>query len=219
MVMKDLVAKFISDEDRRKIEAAVNEAEKHTAGEIVPLVVSASYHYPMADVIGAAAFALPIALALTYVIGQLLWIGGQNLWLFLGLFAVLFVIFHTVVRHWPALKRLFISSREMEEEVEEAAVTRFFLEGLHRTRDETGVLIFISVFEHRVWVLADRGIDARVEKDQWEKPVRTIVGGIKQRRQAEAICEAVKMIGEILSRHFPVKPDDTDELPDLIVDK
>ena len=45
-----------------------------------------------------------------------------------------------------------------DEEVQEAVLTAFFKEELYRTRDETGILIFISVFEHKVWVLADRGI-------------------------------------------------------------
>jgi putative membrane protein len=217
--MKNLAKRFLSDDDRRKVEAAVNEVEKKTSGEIVPMVVSASYHYPMADVIGAVAFSLPVAILLTYLIGRGLWIGGQNLWLFLGIFTVLFAAFHALVKQWPGLKRLFISGREMDEEVEEAAVTAFFREGLHRTRDETGVLVFISVFERRVWVLADRGINAEVAEDQWDEAVRLIVAGIKQRRQTEAICEAVTLIGEILCRHFPVKPDDTNELRNLIVDQ
>ena len=167
--MKDLARQFLSDEDRRKIEAAVREAEKKTSGEIVPMVVSASYHYPVADIIGGFAFAFPVALALTYLLGQSFWIGGQNLWLFLGMLTVLFAAFHTLVKHWPGLKRFFISGREIDEEVEEAAITAFYREGLHRTRDETGVLVFISVFEHRVWVLADRGIDALVKEGQWEE--------------------------------------------------
>jgi putative membrane protein len=216
--MKDLAKRFLSDDDRRKVEAAVKEVERKTSGEIVPMVVSASYHYPMADVIGAVAFTLPAATVLTYLVGRGFWIGGQNLWLFLGIFTVLFAAFHTLVKYWPALKRFFISGREIDEEVEEAAVTAFFREGLHRTRDETGVLIFISVFEQRVWVLADRGIDAKVAEGQWDEAVRLIVEGIKQRRQTEAICTAVARIGEILCTHFPVKPDDANELRNLIVD-
>ena len=217
--MKDLARKFLSDEERRKVEATVREAEKNTSGEIVPMVVSASYHYPMADVVGAVAFALPLSLLLTYLIGIGFWIGGQNLWLFLGVFAALFAVLHTLVKHWPRLKRIFISGREIDEEVEEAAITAFYREGLHRTRDETGVLVFISVFEHRVWILADRGINARVKEGQWEEPVGMIVDGIKQHRPADAICEAISRIGDILSEHFPVKPDDTNELNNLIVDE
>ncbi len=210
---------FLSESDRQKIDAAVKAAERQTSGEIVPMVIPAAYHYPMADVIGAATFAIPLSIVLTHLFGHRLWIGGQNLWVFLGLGAVLFILFHILVGRIPALKRCFISRRELEEEVQEAAVTRFFEQGLHRTRDETGVLILISVFEHKVWVLADRGINAKVKKGQWEKIVETITDGIRQNRPAEAICRAVETIGEILAVQFPAKPDDTNELRNIIVEE
>lgn len=217
--MTDLAKRFLSKSDRDDIIAAVKDAEKFTAGEIVPMVVSASYHYPMADVIGAAAFALPASLILTPLVEGWLWIGTGSMWLFLGFFTVLFIAFHEIVKRTFWLKRLFISQREIDEEVEEAAVTGFYKEGLYRTRDETGVLIFISVFEHKVRILADRGINEKVEQGWWDKVVKIIVDGIKHKRQAQGICEAVKKVGELLRTHFPVQPDDRDELKNLIVEE
>ena len=112
---------------------------------------------------------------------------------------------------------MFIADAEIEEEVKEAAVTSFFRNGLYLTRDKTGVLIFISVFEHRVWVLADTGINEKVDKKVWEEIVQHIVKGIKEKRQGEAICEAITRVGEILKEHFPVRHDDKDELDNLII--
>ena len=215
--MKDLAGTFLTQADREKITETVRDVEKETSGEIVPMVVSASYHYPMANVVGGVAAALPLALILTPIIGGYFWAGSQNMWIFIGLFAVLFVIFHELVKRVYGLKRFFISKREIEEEVEEAAINSFFKEGLYRTRDETGVLIFISIFEHKVWVLADRGINSKVDKTQWDDIVSGIVAGIKTGRQADAICEAVVKAGDLLKTHFPVKKDDTDELTNLIV--
>jgi putative membrane protein len=217
--MKDLAKRFLSDTERQKVMAAVKEAEKLTSGEIVPMVVSASYRYPMANVIGAAALALPISLILTPLVGGRLWVGTQNMWLFLGFLVLLFVVFHEIVKRTYWLKRWFISQREIDEEVEEAALTGFFKEGLYRTRDETGVLVFISVFEHKVWILADRSINEKVSEGQWDDIVKIIVDGIKHKRPAESICEAVEKIGDLLKKHFPIGPDDTDELKNLIVDK
>ena len=216
--MKDLAQQFLSDSDRDRVIAAVKEAEKRTAGEVVVMIVSASYHYPMANVIGGVLFALPLALIFTALVGQWLWIGSQNMWLFLGFLTIFYIIFHTVTQRTPRLKRRLISQREFDEEVEEAAVAAFFNEGLYRTRDETGVLVLISVFEQKVWVLADRGIDARVADGQWDKIVTMIIEGIKQKRQADAICDAVANIGKILEMHFPVKPGDVDELKNLIIE-
>jgi putative membrane protein len=217
--MKNLAKNFLSESDRQKIDVAVKAAEGQTSGEIVPMVISAAYHYPMADVIGAAAFSIPLAIVLTHLLGHWLWIGDRSLWLFLGLAAVLFILFHALVGRIPALKRCFISQHEMNEEVQEAAVTRFFGQGLYRTRDETGVLILISVFERKVWMLADRGINAKVKEGQWEEIVAMITDGVRQNRPAEAICRAVEKVGEILAVHFPVKTDDTNELRNIIVEE
>jgi putative membrane protein len=216
--MKDLAKTFLTDDERTRVSAAVKEAEKLTAGEIVVMIISASYHYPMANVIGAAVFGLPLALIFTNWTGEWLWIGGQNMWLFLGFLTVFFILFHEIIRRTLWLKRRFISEREFKEEVEEAAITHFFNQGLYRTRDETGVLVLISVFEHKVWVLADKGINAKVRAGQWDDIVKMIIDGIKQKRQTEAICKAVEKIGHLLKEHFPIKPDDTDELANVIIE-
>ena len=216
--MANLTDKFLNEQDREKIRNAVKKAEKHTSGEIVPMVVSRSYHYPMSDAIGGLVFAFPLSLIITYFLGGWFWIGHFNLWLFLGIITVLFILFHQAVKRSHSIKRLFISDREIDEEVEEAAVTSFFREGLYRTRDETGILLFISVFEHRVWVLADRGINEKVKQGQWNKIVNMILEGIKNNNQAEAISKAVDEMGIILKEHFPIKTDDTNELKNLIVE-
>ena len=217
--MKDLAKQFLSEDERARISAAVAEAEKLTAGEIVVMIIPASYHYPMANVIGAAAFALALGLMLSPLIGGWLWIGSQNMWLFLGLFPALFILFHEVIKRTLWLKRHFISHKEIDAEVGEAAVTHFFNHGLYRTRDKTGVLVLISVFERRVRVLADEGINAKVPEGQWDNIVKMITDGIKQKRAVDAICAAIEKIGALLASHFPVKPDDTDELENVIVEE
>ena len=216
--MKNLAQKFLSEANRDKIKKAVSQVERKTSGEIVPMVVSSSYHYPMANVIGATAFALPVSILLTLFLGGLIWLGTWNMWLFIALFTVSFLVFHFLLDQIPGLKRVFVSEKEIAEEVAEAAMIAFYREGLYRTRDETGVLIFISVFERKVWVLADRGINQKVDESQWQAVVRHIVEGIKNKRQGEAVCEAVEMVGRILETHFPVKKDDTDELQNLIIE-
>ncbi len=217
--MKDLTKKFLSATDREKIIAAVKNAEKKTAGEIVPLIVPASYHYPMAGVFGGAALGLPLALLATYLTGAWLWIGTQNLWLFLAFFGLFFIVLQQITKRTAWLKRLFVAEREMLEEVEEATLINFYKHDLNHTRDATGILLYISVFEKKVCILADRGINEKVPPGQWDEMVKKVVAGIKANQQADAICEAVGEIGQLLSTHFPVKTDDADELKNLIVDE
>lgn len=210
--MKDLTSGFLNDNDKTRIKNAVKEVEKITSGEIVPMIVSSSYHYPLSNVLGGLILSLILSITATYFLHT------QSMWIFLGIFLGLFVIMHELVKRVYPLKRLFISSNEIDEEVEEAAIKSFYLNGLYCTRDETGVLIFISVFERRVWVLADRGINEKVVPDTWKEIVAMITDGIKKKEQTDAIVKAVQRVGEILKKHFPVKHDDTDELKNLIIE-
>ncbi|MBN2157773.1 MAG: TPM domain-containing protein [Spirochaetes bacterium] len=217
--MKDLVRKFINETERARIIDTVKKTEMSTAGEIVPMIVSASGAYPLSAVIGAMALSLPLALIGLHFIGPLLGTGARDLWVFLGIETALFVISYIMVNNVFWIKRLFISGKEIEEEVSRSALESFYKNGLHRTRDETGVLIYISIFEKTVWVLGDRGINEKVSPEVWQEIVSIITGGIKKNRQGDAICRAISRTGEILHDHFPVRPDDRDELPNIITDK
>ena len=211
--MKNPAISLLNEEEKKQVEAAVAAAEKKTSGEIICMIVHSSYHYPMANVIGATAIALPLALLLTPLIGAWLWIGTQNMWLFLGIFTIFFILGYLTVKWIPMLKRWFVSQSDIDKEVEEAATTQFFLRGLYRTRDRNGMLLFISVFEHKVWVLADKGINEKVPEGQWDAIVTRLTEGLRRHQAAGAICRAINTIGEELKQHFPIKEDDTNELP------
>jgi len=217
MQMKDLAARFLSEADQQKIEACVQEAEQRTHGEIVVMAVSASYHYPTASLLGATALSFPIAIALTPLLGSLVWTGPSNMWIFLGALIPLFLAFHEAVKRIRFLKKLFISGKEMEAEVQEAAGIQFYRKGLYRTREETGVLIYISIFEHKVWVLGDRGINAKIPEEYWKGIVHIIVRAIQEGRPAEGICQAVSKLSVLLEEKFPVRPGDKNELKNLMV--
>ena len=219
--MKNLASKFLTEQDKHAVQACVSEVEKSTSGEIVPMVVSSSYHYPMSNMIGALIIALLISIcvALVYSIRKS-WGGmtAMDIWLFPAVFAVAFLLFHELVKRVPWLKRIFITKAEIAEEVEEAALTSFYRNGLNNTRDRTGILIFISVFEHKAYILADEGINAKVDKSVWQQVIDMVVNGIKQHKQAEGICKAVRRCGQLIREHFPIKADDTNELGNLIIE-
>jgi putative membrane protein len=173
----------------------------------------------MAALLGAAAFSIPIAIGMTRLLGELLWIGPSNLWLFLGVWIPLFFLCREVVLRVRPLHRLFIHQKEMEAEVREAAVINFYRRGLYRTQEETGVLLYVSVFERRVWVLGDRGINAHIPEGFWTDIVERAVQGIREGRPVDAICHAVDRLSRVLEDQFPVKPGDRNELQNLIIEK
>lgn len=219
--MKKLSKTFLTAQEQEQLKSCVREAEKSTAGEIVPLVVSASYHYPTSTLLGALIVSVLLAAAATVLDALLKPWGALSLldmWVFPAAFGIFFLVVHLLLRGVPALQRLFVSAAEMTEEVEEAAITSFFRHGLAKTRDRTGILIFVSVFERRCYVLADQGINAKVAPETWKQVVDLVVAGIRAGKPADGLCRAVSRCGELLRSHFPAKPDDRDELANLIVE-
>jgi putative membrane protein len=215
--MQTAAEKFLTREEQELVTRAVRGAECLTSGEIVPMIVSSSYNYPLASVYGGVFVAFPLALLLARPIASSFWLDAGNVWLFLALFIPLYLAAHQVVKHVPSLRRFFVSKKQVEEEVREAAVTAFFSEKLYKTKDENGILLFISVFERKVWVLADAGINAKIDKNRWQEIVEIITQGIKDGRHADSLCKAILEVGDILKEHFPIQPDDVNELRNLII--
>ncbi|MFW5808105.1 MAG: TPM domain-containing protein [Spirochaetota bacterium] len=211
--MKNYASAFLTDSDKGTITNKVHEAERQTSGEIVPYIASSSYSYPRANLIAGMLAGLFAGMVPAVAFNN------HNVWIFLLIFLPVFAAMQWIVEFIPPLKRLFISSEEIDAEVREAAITAFYRHGLYRTRDETGVLIYISIFERRVCVLADRGIDSVVDASAWQGVVDTIVAGIKSGNHARALAEAVGMVGDLLREKFPAKKDDTDELHNLIIEE
>jgi putative membrane protein len=203
---------FFSQEQQQQIEAAVREVEQATSGEIVPMVVDASYDYPRAEMLGGGSLALATAIFLSWAFG------GESIWVFLPLFLIGYPLFRLLIRNCPSLKRRLIHPAEIDAEVEEKALVSFIEQGLHKTRDHTGILILISLFEHRVQVLADRGINAKAPAGIWDAVVRDVTSGIKDGTACAALCREIRACGAVLAEHFPARHDDTDELPNLIVE-
>lgn len=202
---------FFTVEERQRIESAVQQAEKYTSGEIVPMVVDESYDYPRAEILGAGFFSLASAVSLSWAFF------GESLWHFLWLFALCFFPFKVLIRSVPTLRRRLVHPAEISEEVAEKAAIAFLEHGLHHTRDETGILILISLFERRVHVLADRGINNVVPVEQWDDIVATITAGIQRGETCNALCAAIASCGQLLEEHFPLKDDDTNELANFVI--
>lgn len=202
---------FFSKEEQDRIEQAVHAAEQQTSGEIVPLVVDAAYDYPRAEIIGGGCFAMGAALLISWF-----W-GGSSEWVFFPVFLLLYLPCKWLIRYTPSLRRLLIHPSEFDEEVREKALVSFVEYGIYRTREGTGVLILISLFERRVYVLADKGINDRVPAGVWDEVVASITAGIHDGRPCEALCAAIARCGELLAEHFPRRYDDQNELPNLIL--
>jgi putative membrane protein len=215
--MKTLAQKFLTDEEQRKVTETVQSAEKLTSGEIVPMIVSESHSYPVATIVGGVFFSLPTALLSARLFGGMLWLGTDNMWLFLIFFSFYYGFAYLAVKRFPLLKRWFLSPVRADLAVREAAAAEFFCEALHNTKDANGILLYVSVFERRVWVLGDHGIDEKIDPQTWQEIVDLVSQGIKQGSPCRALCDGIERIGSILKDYFPIEADDKDELHNLII--
>lgn len=87
---------------------------------------------------------------------------------------------------------------------------------MHETEARNGVLFFISPAQKSFAILGDEGIDAVVPPDFWKDERDLMQAHFREGAFCEGICKAIELVGEKLKIHFPVKPDDINELPDEI---
>ena len=97
-----------------------------------------------------------------------------------------------------------------------SAIAVFERLGMHRTAERHGVLIYVSVEDHQLAVLGDRGIHERVGQLYWDRLVQEVVAHLRERRHRDGFVHAVAEVGAVLRRHFPRRPDDVNELPDRV---
>lgn len=208
---------LFSQQDKDRLAVAVKAAEERTSGEIVPYVVAQSDTYPEAWLRSGISAAF-IVLFIFSLIGL-----GTDLWLPVGIAEVslialaAFALAGLAATYIPALKRLFIPTTILQQRVDERAALAFLDEEVFSTRDRTGILLFISLFERRVRVLGDAGINAKVEQSEWDDVTRLIVEAMKAGLPADGMLQAIDRCGQLLERRgVEIRPDDTNELDNTV---
>ncbi|MFQ5350621.1 MAG: TPM domain-containing protein [Thermoanaerobaculia bacterium] len=205
---------LFSEQELEAVREVVADAEVQTAGEIVPFVVDASDAYEGTLWKGAAVGALGMAMlvAVAHAVSGL-W-GGGALWIALPAAAGGAV--GLVLTAWvPAVRRGLVPREMLERRVRRRAAVAFLEEEVFDTEDRTGILLFLSLFERRVVVLGDAGINAKVGEEEWVAISEAIAAGIRDGRPGEALVEGIGACGRLLARRgVEIQPDDRNELRD-----
>jgi putative membrane protein len=188
---------FFSEADREAIRAATAEAERKTAGELVVYVTERCDSHGevgwKAALIGGALGALCAAFAVWRFGG---WGTPDYLWILIGL--QLGLVIGWVSSRFDAVARRLIGEEALDGRVEGRAAEAFLEERVFATRDRTGVLVFVALFEHRVLVLADEGISERVGDGAWDEISRELALGLRRGRPAPALIHAVERCADLL---------------------
>ncbi len=214
--MKDL----FSEADRRRIREAVADAEQRTSGEIVPFIVSRSDRYEV-SVWKGAGMAAGLALLAAMLVFHF-YEGWGMAWLHTGWGTAFLTLAAgmagAVTGAFVPPARRFLAGRDtMTRAVHRRAMKAFVEEEVFDTRDRTGVLIFISLLEHRIEVLGDTGINSQVSVDEWVDVVERIRDGLRSGQVADGIVDAIGMCGRLLEKSgVEIRDDDANELPDRL---
>lgn len=203
---------LVTEKDATRIEEAVARLEQRSAAELVVAVVPKSGNYAEWRALVAGCWTLGSALLLLGVFPE-----ENPVWLVLAELPL--GLFFWLVLGWPPLHRYLVPRRVAERSVQARAFELFAERGLHHTRDATGILLFISELERRVTLLGDRAIDALVGADGWQRHVDHLIRRIHEHKTAEGVLEVISELEGLLSQTLPLRPDDTDELPNAIVRK
>lgn len=204
--------RLFSDADLEAIRAATANAEEKTSGEIVPYLVERISDHPEVHYKGAA-----FGMLLTSLLAGALhgyggfWGGAGFAWITLPTVAGL------VAGWWlaaiPAVGRKLIRDQDMDRRVRLRAEAAFLEEEVFRTRERTGILVFVALWEHRAVILGDEGIHRSVPEGTWQQLVDDMVAGIRDGRATEALVDVIDRCGELLEqRAVERRPDDEDEL-------
>lgn len=109
------------------------------------------------------------------------------------------------------------SFKERNVSIYDLAVKNFYDLGMDKTKDKTGVLIFLLMSDRSFQIIGDDGINKKVSSEFWGVLAMNMAEYFRQNKFAEGICRAVSEVGAVLAREFPMKPGDTNELSNDVV--
>lgn len=212
----------INKKQMSKIADAIKQAELKTSGEIYCVVArkSGDYLWFMMVICAFLAILIPLIMAaFNYKASDN--IGGWgsyenshqlNMYIVLLIQTAIFTIGALIARlpSFTSIVPYFLKHYN----VHNNAIEQFMANQMHDTRDRTGVLIFVSVKERIVEVVADRGIYQKVDKTVWGRAVQKIVDETRNGNITQGLIDGIEDVGGVLAQHFPPRVDDVNEIRD-----
>ncbi len=220
----------LDQSEHERVTAAVAAAEGQTDGELVTVVARRSddYHDVAAHWAGLKTFGVLAVLAIWPGIATWLYHLVAGSWaeppsaralftiaLMLGMLAWLAAYF---TLKWRPLRLALTPPATKARRVRRRAIQLFRTAAEARTRGKTGVLLYLSLDEHRAELIADAAIHSNFGPEVWGEAMALLLAGVKAGRIGDGMADAVATIGAVLAEHFPRSQGDTNELPDRLIE-
>ena len=228
--MTSVSVDHVDDSDHRIVTEAVAAAERGTSGEIVTIVADLSDHYHdigLAWATAAAFLALAVmAMFPAFYLGTLsLFSGGwshdysagEYLALVFMVMALKWVAVWLLMK-WTPLRMALTPRRIKQARVRARAIGLFKVGTESKTVGHTGVLLYLSMKEHRAEIVADQAIATKVDPAVWGDAMIALLDHVKAGRVGEGMAEAVRQMGIVLAEHFPKGSENPNELPDRLIE-
>ena len=199
---------LLSETDQRRVSAAIKSAEAKTSGEIVCVLAGASSNYMSFT----TAWSALISLIAPWFLIALTDLSVQRI--FLAQIAIFVVLFLALSE--STLQRVLIPRAFRRATAHRAAMEQFMIRGMARKKNRASVLIFASLAEHYARIVADDGIASKVDRSIWQEAVQSLLDRAGAGDIAEGFVIAVEKCGLVLAEHFPIEPDQEQQLPDRI---
>jgi putative membrane protein len=218
----------LSTLDHDRVTAAVRAAETTTDGEIVTIVAGSSdrYHDVSMQYAVLAMLLVPALLALWPGVAEAIharidpWQTppvGALFGIALVLMVLVFLLVRLVLAYAP-LRIAVTPGPTKTRRVRRRALMLFRAGAEKRTRASTGVLLYLSIAEHRAEIIADDAIHSRVAPETWGEAMAAVIAGVRDDRPGDGMADAVTRIGQVLTEHFPRSGTPVNELPDRLIE-
>ena len=216
--------------DHKLVTEAVARAEALSDGEIVTVVAESSdaYHdvalhwallgmllvpaaiaaLPQGPIDAVAALFLGWNAELTRPVAMLMLV---------ALLALAFLIVRLLLA-WRPLRMALTPGATKSRRVGRRALQIFRVSAEKKTHGRTGVLLYLSLLEHRAEIIADQAIHSKVEPEVWGEAMVALVDKVKEGRPGEGMALAVDRIGEVLATVLPKSLGDPNQIPDRLIE-
>jgi putative membrane protein len=200
---------FATETGRQRVKQAIVAVEAQTSAELVVAVRPRIAHYRHIDyLVGFAVSWLALLVFLFYPVDfELATMPIDSI--------VAFAFGSVLSAHCPPLRRILVSRRLVDTEVRRAARAAFVDLGITRTTGHNGILVFVAMYERRVEVIADVGIDPPLLGAAWTGLLADLRHAVAK-TDLPAFVVALTALGPILGRVMPRAEDDRNELPDEV---